>query len=123
MFLSASRRGPDEDELPDQLFVFGVDLLRDEATERKAQQIDLAKAEQVDEGDGIFRHRCDIVRGLAGRTADAGVVERDDRAIGGERVDHRGVPGIEIAREVLQENQRRSGRRAEAAISEAYSMA
>jgi hypothetical protein len=56
---------------------------------------------------------------LAGRATDPGVVECDDRAIGGESVDDRGIPRIDVAREMLQENQRRSGSGTEAAIGEA----
>lgn len=69
------------------------------------------------------RHRCDIVRRLAGRATDPGVVECDYRAIGGESVDDGGIPRIDVARKVLQENQRSSGRGAETAIGEADSVA
>ncbi len=60
--------------------------------------------------DCVSRHCRDIVRCLTGRAADPGVVEDDNRAIGGKGVDDGGVPRIDVAREVLQENQRRSGR-------------
>ena len=69
------------------------------------------------------RHRGDIVGRLAGRATDPGVVECDYRAIGGESVDDGGIPRIDVAREVLQKNQRRSGRWPEAAIGEADSVA
>src|SRR6202000_2055447 len=42
-------------------------LWGDAAAERKAQQVDLRKAEQIDEDDGISRHGFDIVRRLTGR--------------------------------------------------------
>ena len=60
---------------------------------------------------------------MTGRATDPGVVECDYRAIGGESVDDGGIPRIDVAREVLQENQRRSGSGAEAAIGEADSVA
>ena len=123
MFLAALRRSADEDQLAYQPSVFGGDLLGDETAERKAQQVDLGKVEQNDERDRVSRHRRDIVGRLAGRAADAGVVEHDDGTIGGQRVDDGGIPRIDVAREVLQENQRRSGSGAEAAIGEADSVA
>ena len=66
---------------------------------------------------------CDIVGRLTGRPTDPGVVECDYRAIGSESVDDGGIPCIDVAREVLQKNQRRSGRWPEAAIGEADSVA
>ena len=48
-----------------------------------------------------------IVFGVAaGRGADADVVERDHASIRGERVDERGVPVVEVAAEVLQQDER-----------------
>ncbi|MGC0393563.1 hypothetical protein ABIF91_005949 [Bradyrhizobium sp. USDA 241] len=104
MFLSASWRGADEDEFPDQPFVLSCDLLGNAAAERKAQQVDLRKAEEIDEGECIPRHRSDIVRRLAGRATDPSIVECDDGAIGGKTVDDGGIPRINVAGEVLQEN-------------------
>ena len=123
VFLSAFRRGADEDELADQPSVLRGDLLGDAAAEGKAQQVDFGEAEQVDEVDRVSGHRRDIVGRLTGRAADPGIVEGDHGAIGGEGVDDGGIPRIDVAREVLQENQRRSGRRAEPAIGEADSAA
>jgi hypothetical protein len=51
-------------------------------------------------------HPRDRVRGRAGRAADANVVERDDAAPGGEIVDQRRIPVVEIAAEVLQQDER-----------------
>ena len=48
MLLAAFRSGADEDELADQPFVLGGDLLGDAAAERKAQQVDLRKASPED---------------------------------------------------------------------------
>ena len=51
---------------------------------------------------------CSIgVRGGAGGAADSGVVERHDPPGGGQRVDQRRIPVVEIPAEVLQQDQRR----------------
>ena len=47
-------------------------------------------------------------RGAAGR-ADAYVVEKDHLAFGGDRVDERGVPVVDVAAEVLQKDDRCTG--------------
>src|SRR4029434_3269816 len=67
--------------------------------------------------------RCDIVRRLTGRATNPSVVECDYRAIGGESVDDGGIPCIDVAREMLQQDQRRSGSVAEASIGAADSVA
>jgi hypothetical protein len=123
MFLSASRRSRYKDELADQPSVLGGDLLSDAATKRKAQQVDLCEAKRVDELDRVSCHRRDVVGRLTARAADPGVVEGDHGAISGQSVDDGGIPSIDVTREVLQENQRRSDRGAEAAIGEADSVA
>ena len=46
------------------------------------------------------------VRRPAGRGADADVVERDHASIRGERVDESGIPVVEVAAEVLQQDER-----------------
>lgn len=76
MFLSAFRRRAYEDERPDRPFMLGGDAPGHAAAERNALQIDLGKARPIDEGDGIPRG---ILRRLAGRTADPGLVEGDQR--------------------------------------------
>jgi hypothetical protein len=50
-------------------------------------------------------HSFDRVRGPAGCGADADVVERDDASVRGERVDEGGVPVVEVAAEVLQQDE------------------
>jgi hypothetical protein len=71
MFFSAFWSGADQDQLADQPTVLGSDLLGDAAAEGKAQQVDFGEAEQLDKGDRVSGHRCDIVGRLAARTADA----------------------------------------------------
>src|SRR6185312_14735389 len=123
VFLSAFRRGTDEHQLADQPSMPGGNLLSDAAAEGKSQQVHFDEAEQVDKGDRVSCHRRDIVRRWTGRATDPGVVKRDDWAIGGESVDDGGIPRIDVAREVLQQNQRSPGSGAEAAIGKAYSVA
>src|SRR5216683_659750 len=119
MFLSAFWSGTDEDQLADQPTVLGGDLLSDATAKGKAEQIHFGEAEQVDKGNRVSGHRWDIVGRLAARTADPGVIESDHRAIGGQGVHDGGIPRVDVAREMLQRNQRRSGRRAKLAIGEA----
>ena len=64
------------------------------------------KLHRLDEGDRVVGHRLDRVRRRAGRGADADVVERDHASIRGERVDERGIPVVEVAAEVLQQDER-----------------
>ena len=61
---------------------------------------------RLEERDRVVRHRLDGVRRAAGRGADADVVEGDDASLRGERVDQRGVPVVEVAAEVLQQDER-----------------
>jgi hypothetical protein len=81
------------------------DLLRDEAPDREAEQVDPLKLHRLEEGDRVVRHCFDGPRRRAGRGSDADVVERDHSSIRSERVDERGVPVVEVAAEVLQEDQ------------------
>ena len=54
----------------------------------------------------IEGHRPHGVRRAAGRGADPDVVEGDHTSMCGERVDERGVPVVEVAAEVLQQDER-----------------
>jgi hypothetical protein len=94
------------------------ELLRDEPAEREAEQVDLAQLQRLEEAQRVVRHRGHRARRAAGRPADAGVVEQDHLAHRGQRVDERGVPVVEVAAEMLQQDQRRSADRvvAEAAV-------
>ena len=47
------------------------------------------------------------VRGGADGAADSGVVERDDPPRGGQRVDQRRVPVVQVLADVLEQDQRR----------------
>jgi len=51
-------------------------------------------------------HRFDRVRRGAARGGDADVVEGDHASIRGERIDERRIPVVEIAAEVLQQDER-----------------
>jgi hypothetical protein len=80
--------------------------LGDEAADGEAEQIDTLKVHRLDEGDGVVGHGFDRARRPAGCGADADIVECDHASIGGERIDQRGVPVVEVAAEVLQQNDR-----------------
>ena len=102
----ALRRRGREHDAPQEIGADERDLLRDEAADRETEQIHPLELECLEEGDGIVAHRLDRVGRPAGGRADAGVVEGDHTAISRERIDERGVPIVEIAAEVLQENKR-----------------
>ena len=95
-----------EHDAPQQVGTDERDLLRDEAAEREAEQIDPLKVHCLEEGDGAVGHGFDRVRRPTGRGADADVVERDHASIRGERFDESRVPVVEVATEVLQQDQR-----------------
>ncbi len=78
----------------------------DEAADGEAEQIYPLKVHCLDEGDGVVSHGFDGVRRRPGRGADADAVERDHPSIGGERIDQRGVPVVEVTAEVLQQDER-----------------
>ena len=102
----ALRCGRREHDAPQQVGPDERDLLRDEAADREAEQIDPLEVHRLEEGDRVVGHRLDGVRRPAGRGADADVVERDHASIRGERVDESGVPVVEVAAEVLQQDER-----------------
>ena len=95
-----------EHDPPQQVGADQRDLLRDEAAEREAEQVDPLEVQCVEEGDRVVRHRLDGARRPAGRGADADVVEGNHASIRGERVDQRRVPVVEVAAEVLQQDER-----------------
>ena len=82
------------------------DLLRDETSDGKAEQVCLIELHRSQEGDGIAGHLLDSVRGAAGGTADPGVVERHDAPCQSQRVNQRWVPVVEVPAEVLEQYQR-----------------
>ena len=84
----------------------------------KPEQVDSVESERVDEREHLPRHRGDRAARLTGRGADARVVDQDDLAVGGERVDQGGVPVVEVAAEVLQQDERQPGRPPETAVGE-----
>ena len=75
-------------------------------------------AEGADEGDGVGGHLVDGVRHRSARCADAAVVERDHVSLGGDAVDDPRVPVIQDGGEVVQEDERHAGARAELAVGE-----
>ena len=103
----APRCGAGEHEPADQPRTHQRQLLGDIAAEREAEHVDLGQPERVDEAQHVAGHVLDVVRNRTGRGADAAVVEQDDLALLRDAVDERGIPGVEVAPEVLQEEQRR----------------
>lgn len=72
----------------------------------EAEQIRLAELHGGDERDGIADPRLDGIRGGAGGAADSGVVEGHDPPGRCQRVDQRGVLVVQVAAEVLEQDQR-----------------
>jgi hypothetical protein len=68
---------------------------------------------------GVAGGLLDCVGGGAGGGGDTGVVEQDDLAINGERVGQHRVVVVEVAHEVLNEDQGNTAGGTEAAIGEA----
>jgi hypothetical protein len=79
----------------------------DEAADAEAEQICLAELHGGEERDGVARHLLDDVGGGAGEAADSGVAERHDPPLPRrERADQGRGPVVEIAAEVLEQDQR-----------------
>jgi len=76
--------------------------------------------ETVEASGGMFRHAGNGRRHCARRAPDAGVVEQNQLSLSGEGVRQRGIPVVECAGEMLQENQRESRAAAEAAVGVAF---
>jgi hypothetical protein len=80
------------------------DLLRDEAPQRKAEQIDPVQPERVDERDDMLRHARDGFSRLSARARNTCIVEKNDRAIFRETIGHQRIPIVEPAAEMLQKH-------------------
>jgi hypothetical protein len=83
-----------------------------------AEDVDAGQAETVDEAGSVGCHVGDGAGSGAGAAADACVVEQDDLAPRCQRVADGRVEVVEIAHEVLDEDQRGAGRGPEAAVGE-----
>ena len=68
--------------------------------------------------DRVAGHGLDAVGGGAAGAADAPQVDQDDAPLGGNAVDHGGVPVVEYGGEVVQEHHRDAGGRAHLAVGE-----
>ena len=82
------------------------DLLGDEAADGEPEQVNLAEIHGLDEGDGVVCHLLHGARGGTGGAPDSGIVEGDDAAAGGQRVDQGRIPVVEIPAEVHEQDQR-----------------
>ena len=110
--------GAGDDQPPDQVRILQGDLLRDTAAEGEAEQVDVVVTECADKRRGVSGHGGDRVRDLAAGAADPAVVEGDDVALLGDRVDHAGVPVVQDRREVVQKHERGSPARAQLPVGE-----
>src|ERR1700691_5252703 len=100
--------------------MFGRQYLGDHAAERVSEQIDLGKVKRCNEARGIPCHLTYVIRSRAARLANADVVEDDDRAVLGESIHHRRVPGVHGPREMLQADQWYSDARTQPAVGKTY---
>jgi hypothetical protein len=66
-----------EDEFSDKVWPVDGELLRDKATHRESESVELLNAEGVDEGSCVLRHLFNRSRKFTARAGDAGVVEQD----------------------------------------------
>jgi hypothetical protein len=101
------------------LYGWSLSFLGDQAAHRVPEQVGIGEAQGVDEADRVLGHGLDAVRDQAARRGDAGVVEQDDLAVGGQRVGQGGVVVIQRPHEMLEEHQRGPAWPAEPAVTEA----
>lgn len=97
------RRGEDEathERGPDQ-----GHLLRHEAADREPQQVDHGEPHRVQKVDRVSSHLRNRRRGRTARCGDSSVVERHDPTKDGECVQEGGIPVVEVASEVLEDDQ------------------
>ena len=83
-----------------------------------SREIDLRQPEGGNQAPGVLGHLSDVVGRTSVRFTDARVVEHHHRAIPDKGIHHCRIPRIHVAGKVLQQNQRRSGRRSQPAIRE-----
>ena len=102
----ALRRRGRKNQAPDDGRPDQRDLLRDEAADGEPEDVGLAEAHGGDEIDRVVRHLPDRVRGVSGRTAYPGIVKGDDPPVRGQGVDQRRIPAVEVAAEMLEQDER-----------------
>src|SRR5271156_897562 len=94
------------------------DFLCDQATDGKAEHIDLIEAKRLDEGNRVRAHFLETGRNLAGTTGNARIIEQNHFAFLGQTVGHGGVPVIHCSQIMLIEDKWDASPVAEAAIGE-----
>src|SRR6202023_3780493 len=94
------------------------DDLGDHAAQGVAQQVDRAQLERLQKRERVAGHGLDAVGGGAAGAADAPEVDQDDAPLGGDAVDHGGVPVVKDRGEVVQEHHRDTCGRAHLAVGE-----
>ncbi|MNT08034.1 hypothetical protein D3C72_1427620 [compost metagenome] len=100
------------------------DLLHLEAPDRETKQIDLGQTQRPDHQGDVVRHVFDPVAGRAGRGGNAATVVKDDLAACGQTIGQQGIPVVQAAAEMLDEEQRglSAGGVAPAAIGEFFAI-
>jgi hypothetical protein len=99
------------------------DLLSDVTAQGESKQIDLPEPERGDEADGVPGHVGDVVPDDARRASDSAQSDRDHLSISRQHIEQSGIPRVEVAPEMLQQDQRRRGSgAAEPAIHEGLSV-
>src|SRR5262249_5497512 len=81
------------------------DFLRHEAADRKSKEVDPVEILAVEEGDGVTRHLRHGPRRGSARSAHTHVVEGDALPPRRQGVDQRGIPVVQIATEMLEQDQ------------------
>lgn len=82
------------------------DALRDKTAHGVAEEVVPRHPQGVGEDDNIVCHLPDRGGHRSGRPGHASVVENDDLALLGERVEDNRIPGVQIAAVVLEQEQR-----------------
>jgi hypothetical protein len=116
--LVAGRCGAGQDDAANQVGPLLDDDLGDHAAQGEAQQVDRAQPERIQKRHRVGGHGFDAVGGGAAGAADTPEVDQDDAPLGGQAVDHGGVPVVEYRGEVVQEHDRNARVRAHLAVGE-----
>jgi hypothetical protein len=95
---------PGKDHAAHQVWALQSDLLGDEPADGEAEEVDFGEAERVDEGERVSPEGRERRRYRAARQPDAGGVEQDDLPLVGDVVEEGGIPVVQVAAEVLEED-------------------
>ena len=98
------------------------DLLNLEATDRETEQIDLGQAQCLDYGSNIVCQVLYPIAWCAGRRGDAAAIEQDDFTAFGQTVRQQGIPMVQAAAEMGDEEEWDARRLAPSAVSESVTI-